>query len=263
MDLGLAETVALVTGGSAGIGLATARVFLEEGARVAILARGEERLRAAAGSLARDFGEDRVFAAPCDVLESVALDRFARQTAERFGGIDHLIANAGGGRVSTFASTSDEDWRGELDLKFFSVIRPLRAVLPSMRARGGGRVVIVNAILARQPEPHMVATSAARAGVLNLAHSLARELAPDRVLVNTVCLGLIESEQWRRRHQERAPDLTEDAYFRQLADEREIPLRRMGTPREVAGSIAFLCSRFAAYTTGATLDIGGGNTFYV
>src|SRR4051812_32981184 len=168
MDFGLRDKVALITGGSAGIGLATARAFLAEGAHVAICARGEERLAAAAAEL-RALPGARVFARSCDVRQSAAVRDWVEGAAAALGGVDVLVNNAGQGRFLTFRETTDEQWRHELELKFFSIVYPVRAAYPHLQARGGGSIVVVNAVLARQPEPHMVPTSAARAGVLNLA----------------------------------------------------------------------------------------------
>jgi NAD(P)-dependent dehydrogenase (short-subunit alcohol dehydrogenase family) len=262
MDLGLRDRVALITGGSSGIGLATARTFLEEGARVAICARGEERLEAAAAAL-RALPGARVFARVCDVRQPDQVMAWVEGAAAELGGVDVLVNNAGQGRFLTFRDTTDEQWRQELDLKFFSIIHPVRAAYPHLRARGGGAIVVVNAVLARQPEPHMVPTSAARAGVLNLTRSLAEEFAPDGIRVNSVTLGTIESEQWRRRYREAGVDASEAEWLAQQATARHIPLGRFGRPEEVAGTIVFLCSRQAGFITGAAVDVAGGVQRYV
>src|SRR5262249_9060186 len=175
-DLGLRDRVALITGGSAGIGLATARTFLEEGARVAICARGGERLEAAAAAV-RALPGARVYPRGCGAPQPHPVTPLAGSADAELGGVDVLVNNAGQGRFLTFRDTTDEQWRHELELKFFSIIHPVRAAYPHLRARGGGAIVVVNAVLARQPEPHMVPTSAARAGVLNLTRSLAEEFA--------------------------------------------------------------------------------------
>ncbi len=133
------------------------------------------------------------------MLDAGEVERFAAAVASRFGAADVLINNAGQGRVSTFADTTDDAWREELELKFFSIIRPTRAFLPQLERSNAAAIVCVNSLLARQPEPHMVATSAARAGVLNLVRSLATELAPRGMRVNGILIGLVESGQWRRR----------------------------------------------------------------
>ncbi len=262
MDLGLRDKVALITGGSAGIGLATARAFLDEGARVAICARGAARLEAAAAELRARPGA-RVFAQVCDVLQPEQVNAWVAGAAAALGGVDALVNNAGQGRFLTFRETTDEQWRQELELKFFSIIHPVRAAYPHLRARGGGSIVVVNAVLARQPEPHMVPTSAARAGVLNLARSLAEEFAPDGIRVNSLTLGTIESEQWRRRYREANTDRSEAEWLAEQAAARHIPLGRFGRPDEVAGTIVFLCSRQAGFITGATVDVAGGVQRYV
>ena len=261
LSFGLEDRVAIVTGGSSGIGLETARILLRADARVAICGRDASRLDAAVSALAAEASADRLLAARCDVLDAGEVERFAGIVAKRFGGADILINNAGQGRVSTFADTTDEAWREELELKFFSVIRPTRAFLPQLERSDAGAIVCVNSLLARQPEPHMVATSAARAGVLNLVRSLATELAPRGVRVNGILIGLVESGQWRRRFENQAaPGETWKAWTAALAQRKEIPLGRLGRPEEAAHAIIFLASPLASYTTGSFIDVSGGHS---
>ena len=262
MDLGLKDKVAIITGGSSGIGLATARAFLREGARVAICARGEARLQAAAEEL-RALPGACVYSQVADVLKPDEASTFIEGAAAELGGLDALILNAGGGRFTTFADTADDVWRAELELKFFSIIHSVRAALPHLRARGGGSMVVVNSVIARQPETHMVATGAARAGVLSLARSLSLEFAPDRIRLNTVLLGLIESEQWRRRYRQAEGEQSWEEWTSDIAADRGVSLRRFGTPDEVAAALVFLCSQQASFITGATLEIDGGVHRYV
>lgn len=259
MDLRLKDRVAVVTGGSSGIGLETVRQFLREGARVLACARGQEGLdRAAAALIQEGFEEDKLVVQACDVLDEPAVAALAETARQRFGKVDMLVNNAGQARLSTFATTLDDDWETELRLKFFSVIRPTRAFLPLLRASDAASVVIVNSLLARQPEPHMVCTSAARAGVQNLAKSLSVELAPD-IRVNTILLGTVNSGQWERRYAERAaPGQSMDDWLAQLAREKQIPLGRMGRAEEPATAIVFLSSPLAGFTTGAALEVAGG-----
>src|SRR5262245_16945415 len=190
MDLGLQDKVAVVTGGTSGIGLATARLFLAEGAAVAICGRDETRLAAAKSSLLGNA--NRLLAVQCDVLDKDAVGRFATAVEQWTGRCDILVNNAGQARMSTFADTTDDAWREELELKFFSQIYPVRAFKPLLDKSDSAAILAVNSLLAYQPEPYMVATSAARAGAHSLVKSLAREFAP-RIRVNAVMLGLIDS----------------------------------------------------------------------
>jgi NAD(P)-dependent dehydrogenase (short-subunit alcohol dehydrogenase family) len=258
MDLGLAGKVAIVTGGTSGIGLATARLFLNEGAAVAICGRDEARLTAAAAALAPNASQGQLLTVRCDVLDQEQVARFADAVVTWHGRCDILVNNAGQARMSTFATTTDEAWREELELKFFSQIYPIRAFKPLLDGSAAAAILAVNSLLAIEPQPYMVATSAARAGAQNLVKSLAREFAP-RIRVNSVLLGLIDSGQWERRFLAREDkSQTREAWIKDIAVSRHIPLERLGEADEVARAIAFLCSPAAGFITGAQLEISGG-----
>ena len=264
LDFGLQGKVAVITGGTSGIGLETARMMLRAGARVAICGRGGDRLEEARNALEAEFGTDNLLAMTCDVLDIDQIGQFRDAVREVFGATDMLVNNAGRAGRGRFDETGDAAWREELDLKFFSIIHPTRAFLPLLEASDAGAIVCVNALLAQQPQPHMVATSAARAGVLNLAKSLAREFAPNGIRVNSILLGLIESGQWHRRYEFEAPEgLSRDEYFAGLAKRGNVPLGRMGKPEEPAAAIVFLASPLSSFTTGAVIDVSGGQAQYV
>jgi NAD(P)-dependent dehydrogenase (short-subunit alcohol dehydrogenase family) len=258
MDLGLNGKVAVVTGGTSGIGLATARLLLAEGAAVAICGRDQRRLAAAKSSLLGNAAEKALLAVPCNVLDKEAVGRFAAAVEQWSGRCDILVNNAGQARMSTFADTTDEAWREELELKFFSQIHPIRAFKPMLEKSETAAILAVNSLLAYQPEPYMVATAAARAGAQSLVKSLAREFAP-RIRVNSVMLGLVDSGQWERRFAVRKdPAQTREDWYADIARTRQIPMERLGEPDEVARAIAFLCSPAAGFITGAQLEISGG-----
>jgi NAD(P)-dependent dehydrogenase (short-subunit alcohol dehydrogenase family) len=258
MDLGLNGKVAVVTGGTSGIGLATARLLLAEGAAVAICGRDQARLAAAKSSLLGNAAEKALLAVQCNVLDKEAVGRFAAAVEQWSGRCDILVNNAGQARMSTFADTTDEAWREELELKFFSQIHPIRAFKPMLEKSETAAILTVNSLLAYQPEPYMVATAAARAGAQSLVKSLAREFAP-RIRVNSVMLGLVDSGQWERRFAVRKdPAQTREDWYADIARSRQIPMERLGEPDEVARAIAFLCSPTAGFITGAQLEISGG-----
>ncbi len=264
MDLGVKNKVAIVTGGTSGIGLATVKLLLQEGASVAFCARNEERLHDTEADLEQQFPSDRYIGFVCDVLEEEQVLAFAEGVRSRWGRCDMLIVNAGGGRFSTFASTTDEHWVTETQLKIFSVVYPTRAFLPMLEASGAGGIAIVNSLLAVRPEPHMVATSSTRAAQLNLARSMATEFAPKGIRVNSILVGMIDSGQWQRRYKEQSlGSESYDEYLARIVEKRGLPMQRFGQPEEAARALVFLVSPASSYTTGSSLDLSGGQASHV
>ncbi|POX57178.1 short chain dehydrogenase [Streptomyces sp. Ru71] len=255
MDLGLADRTVLVTGGSSGVGLATVRALLDEGAHVATCGRDADRLAKAAARLGAG---DRLLTGVCDVRDADAVTAFVERAAAHFGRLDGLVNNAGQSRMKRLDDTDAEDWRDELELKFTGVLNPLAAARPHLRGSDAAGVVNVNAVLAKQPEPRLITTSAARAGILNLSKSLATELAPEGIRVNSVCLGLIDTGQWTRRHAAAHTGLSYEDWQAELAADRGVALGRLGRAEEVAYAIVTLLSPRASYITGTAIDVCGG-----
>lgn len=257
MDLGLKGKVAVIMGGTSGVGLKTAELFLQEGAKVAVCGRNKERKEKAYDHLLKYGTADSIYAATCDVTNKQDVTEFINGTASHFGRIDTLVNAAGQSVMGHFFDVTDEQWQEQIQLKYFAIIYVVRAVHPYLVKQGGGRIININATLAKEPERHMVATAATRAGLLNLSKTLSQELASDNILVNSVSLGLIRTDQWERRRMKNAPDMDPEEYYAELAKKRNIPLGRVGEAEEVASVILFLASSKASYVAGSTIETAG------
>ena len=259
MDLALGGKKAIVTGGSKGLGRAIADELAREGADVAICARNETEVAGAGEELAAHG--TKVFARSADVTDPDQVQSFIEEAATTLGGIDILVNNAGRAKPGTFESLSDEDWEEDLHVKLFSMIRCSREVLPHMRERGGGRIININAVHAKAPDYKFFATSTNRAACLAFTKTLAQEVAADNILVNAVNIGFVVTPQWQNIHRRRAPELSEDEFFAQMAT--DIPLGRFGRADEVSGIVAFLAGDRASFITGTDIDVAGGMGRYL
>lgn len=259
MSFMIEQRVAVVTGGSSGIGLETVRLLLSQGAKVAFCGRNKERLNTAHDQLKNEFPNADIAALQCDVLDAASCKQLAADVVSMFGPVDMLIANAGQGFVARFDDTPSDAWLSEANLKLFGVINPLNAFRSQLAASDIGSLTCVNSLLAVQPEPHMIATSAARAALLNMTHSLADQLVSEGIRVNSILLGVVESGQWRRRFERRSdPSQSWEEWTAGIATERGVPMKRLGKPEEPARALVFLASPLASFTTGAALDVSGG-----
>ena len=260
MELGLTGRRAVVTGGSKGIGLAVAHELIREGVAVALCARNADEVQAAADELTAAGGT--VHAEVADVTDPAAVIAFLDGAAGALGGIDILVNNAGAAHPGSFETLTDEDWQGDLDVKLFSQIRCSRAALPYLRRSAAGRIININAIYARQPDPTFFATTVNRAACLNFNKALAIQLGPENILVNSVNIGFVVTPQWERIRQRRAPDLSPEEFFASMVSQ-EVPLGRFGDVNEVSGIVTFLAGDRASYLTGTSIDVAGGMGRYV
>ena len=258
MELGLTGRRAVVTGGSKGLGKAIAAELLAEGAAVAICSRHADELEQTAAELRATAAHgQQLLALPCDVTDPAQVTDFVAAATAALGGLDILVNNAGGARPGRFAALTDDDWHDDIEVKLFSQIRCIRAALPHLRSSAAPRVININALYARYPDPAFLASSVNRASCLSLSKALSIELGAEGILVNSVNIGFVETPQWQNIHRKRAPEMPADEFFGQLA-KAEVPLGRFGRSDEVAGLVAFLASDRASYIAGASIDVGGG-----
>ena len=252
MDLQLNGRVALVTGGSQGIGKAVAAMLAQEGASVVIAARGAELLDKVAAEIRAAGG--KVHAVAADVSQAADCERLVAETVKTFGRLDILVNNAGTSATGEFESVTDEAWQADFNLKLFAAIRLARLAVPGMRQHGWGRIINMTNIGAKQPRAKSMPTTVTRAAGLAFTKAMSKEFAASNILVNTVCIGLIKAGQHERKAA-RAGVPVEQMYD---AMGKEIPLGRVGRAEEVANVVAFLASEAASYVTGSSVNLDGG-----
>jgi 3-oxoacyl-[acyl-carrier protein] reductase len=256
MKLSMDGRIALITGGSQGLGRAMAEAFAEAGADVAIAARRADVVQKAAGEIAATTGRTvRGYAA--DVADASDVQRLWDAVTGDFGRVDVLVNNAGTSRTGAFEEITDEVWQEDLDLKLFAAIRLCRLALPGMKERRWGRIINILNTAAKAPRAGSAPTAVSRAAGMALTKILAGEGAPYNVLVNGLCTGIIESEQWVRRRENIAPDQDQDAFNAEMAKERGLPMGRMGTAREYAAMACFLASDAGSYISGTAINVDG------
>jgi len=257
MDLGLKNRVALVAASSQGLGLATADAFAAEGCRVAMCARNQQSLTAAADKIRNQHHVD-VLAEAFDVTDASAVSRFVAAVAEKFGSVDICVTNAGGPPAKGFLAASLEDWQHAVEANFFSTVYFAREVIPHMQKKRWGRIITITSITTKQPVTDLVLSNAVRAAVVGLVKSLANEFGKDGILVNNVGPGFTATDRLKELAKARssATGKSQQEIFEAWA--ADAPLKRLGEPRELADAIVWLASERASYITGQTLLVDGG-----
>lgn len=259
MDLLLDGRVALITGGSQGIGKSCARILSQEGCHLAICARGKERLEEAAEELESNGTE--VLGIRADITKPEEVDGFVEQAAETFGRIDILVNNAGTGRLSDLMEFPEDEFRYNMDLMFFGLFRCCKAVVPHMRERKWGRIINISSVFGKQPGG-LVDYDAIKAAVNMFTKDLANYTAKDNILVNAVCPGPIHTPLWEGPGQlgdqlGQMLSMSAPEAIRWFA-EQNIPLGHHGDPEDIANMVAFLASDKAGFITGQAINVDGG-----
>ena len=257
MDLRLKGKIAMVGGASKGLGFAVARALAGEGAQLAIASRDEAAIHRAAESIGRDTGV-KVVASGADLSTADGVAAWHAKTMEQFGGVDLLFANTGGPPAGTALSFDDRAWQAAFELLLLSVLRAVRLVVPSMRTRGGGSILVGTSSAVKEPVPNLALSNVLRSGVTSLAKTLSLELAPDRIRVNTLIPGRIATDRLQYLDEinaKKAGIAVEEQQKRALST---VPMGRYGHPEEFGRVGAFLLSDAAAYITGAAVQVDGG-----
>lgn len=258
MDLGIQGKVAVITGGSVGIGLAIAHGLAEEGVNLAICARDEERVTRVARNIADTHGV-KTIGVRADVSKTEDVNHFVAEIVEAFGGADFLINNAGTGSEETILNASDEKWQYYWDLHVMAAVRLSRVLSPFMQSRGGGVILNNASICATQPLGYEPIYNVTKAALVMFSKCLANEMIQYKIRVNTVNPGLVMTPDWQKtaRLLTQGKEITWEEYLDKIAKDNA-PIGRFATPEEIANLFVFLCSPRASYCVGSTFYIDGG-----
>ena len=255
MDLGLSNKLAVITGGSVGIGLAVAEALAAEGARVLITARNEKRVVDEAARIKTNFGVDAIGVA-ADVATAKGCDNVITAAAA-MGGADILINNAGTGSNEKISDAADEKWQYYWDLHVMAAVRLGRGLVPQMKAHGGGAIIHNASICAVQPLWYEPIYNTTKAALMMFSKTLANEVVGDNIRVNTINPGLVLTPDWVKTAKQIAGENGYQAHLQSVADEAG-GMKRFATPEELANFFVFLCSDKASYSTGSTYFVDGG-----
>ena len=257
MDLGLRDKVALVAAASRGLGRAVAEELAREGANLVLCARGASALEETADSIRRETGA-RVVAVAADLGDPASIERVVQAGVRELGPIDILVTNAGGPPAGPFESHAPDAWEMAIRQNFDSVVNLTRAVLPGMKARRWGRIVNITSIAVKQPVDNLILSNSVRAAVTGFARTLANEVAPFGITVNNVMPGYTRTQRIDDLAARNAALHGTTPDRERAAWEQQIPMGRLGEPREFAAMVTFLASERASYTTGASIPVDGG-----
>jgi 3-oxoacyl-[acyl-carrier protein] reductase len=257
MNLGLTKKVAMVAGGSRGLGYAVARALAEEGAQVSIASRNADAVAAAGRKIEEETGA-RVLAVAADVSSAQAIELWHQKTIERFGGIDLLFTNSGGPPPGSTLSFDDAAWQKAFELLLMSAVRLIRLAVPSMAARGGGSIVVPTSSSVKEPIANLALSNILRASVAALSKTLANELVGQKIRVNHLIMGRIATDRLRELDEANSQRAGISVEEQQKKMWQTIPMSRYGDPKELANAAVFLFSDAASYITGATLQVDGG-----
>lgn len=259
MDLLLKDKVALVAGSSSGLGFAAAKQLAGEGAKVAICGRDQQRLADAAAALAAETPEGNVAAFQVDLTQEASIRKFVADTAERFGGIDIVITNAGGPPTGSFDDTTLDDWQTGYNLTLMSAVILIQEAMPYLRESSAGSILTITSISAKQPIAGLLLSNAYRPAVIGLTKTLANELGPEGIRVNSVLPGWTATERVVHIFEDRAAKNGTSIEEETVSVAESIPLGRMADPEEFGRVAAFLVSPAASYITGTMIQVDGGD----
>ena len=257
MDLGLAGKVAMVAAASKGLGYGIAEALAQEGAKVSIGSRTEADIKSAAQKLHEETSAETL-GLVMDATDPQSIKDWAAATVDHFGGVDILVVNAGGPPAGNFVNFDDDVWQMAFNLTLMSSVRMVRAVLPSMKERGGGSILSVTASSIKEPIDILLLSNVMRSGVASLMKSLSKELAPDHIRVNNLVPGRIDTDRVRSLDEYSAQKQGTSVADVKAKSEAGIPLGRYGTIQDFGKAAAFLLSDAASYVTGETFIVDGG-----